>query len=250
MLCSTLQFNDFPMHCTSMHFISYHLDKEVTYIFNLFLFSISFICQQRPRSLALPLTHRLLHKLNGVRWTFTVTLRCVKYVRNPLELVILFSPWHVAVPTLITDVGTERLVHKSYWDPVPAYLDTFETADVSLRIHLPSTRLVSPANESAKTLIHSPKWNAWMRHESDIVWKPNLLESSKCDDVPKLVPVFSVSIQHGRQNNSLDFLSDTEMPASGDLKSGDIPVSNYTPTSPPQEKGDETSSPSNPPPCP
>ena len=75
-----------------------------------------------------------------------------------------------------------------------------------------------------------------MRHESDIVWKPNLVESSKCDDVPKLLPVFSVSIQHGRQNNSLDFLSDTEMPTSGDLKSGDIPVSNYTTTPPPPKK--------------
>jgi len=39
----------------------------------------------------------------------------------------------------------------------------------------------------------------------------------------------------------------TEMPTSEDLKSGD-PVSNY-PT-PPQGKGDETSSPSNQPPCP
>ena len=40
----------------------------------------------------------------------------------------------------------------------------------------------------------------------------------------------------------------TEMPTSGDLKSGD-PVSNY-PTPLPQEKGDKTSSPTNQPPCP
>ena len=40
-----------------------------------------------------------------------------------------------------------------------------------------------------------------------------------------------------------------EMPTSGDLKSRGTPVSIY-PTPSPQEKGDETSSPSNCPPCP
>ena len=119
MLCSTSQFNDFPMHCTSMHFISYHLDKEVTYIFNLFLFSVSFICQQRPRSLALPLTHRLSHKLNGVLWTFTITLRCVKYVRNPLELVIRFSPWHVAVPLTYHWCGDRKTCPQELLRPRP-----------------------------------------------------------------------------------------------------------------------------------
>ena len=154
MLCSTSQFNDFPMHCTSMHFISYHLDKEVTYIFNLFLFSISFICQQRPRSLALHLTHRLL-------------------------LVVRFSPWHVAVPLTYHWCGDRKTCPQELLRPRPRVSGHIWNrrrffAD-SASVHTSGD--MSPANESAKTSIHSPKWNVWMRHESDIVWKPNLVES-------------------------------------------------------------------------